>query len=427
LRRVLIQIGAAAAVVVALVSVAGVLVARHSAENEAVHDAASLADVLAGSVLQPALTAANGRDPSTLPATVNTIVRQRILSPTVVRVKLWTPDGLIAYSDEPRLIGQRFALDDEARDVLANPRVRAEVSDLSHPENVYERSQGRLLEVYRPVWTPTGQPLLFEIYLKYNVVTERTGQLWRGFAGIMLSSVLAIFALLLPLIWALLARARRAQQQREEAMQAALAASDEERRRIASNLHDGVVQQLAGASFEVSAGAEQARAAGANALAGRLDDTAAKVRTGIGGLRSLLVDIYPASLNDAGLADALRELARSLPATAPELELAIDDEAARALTDAEQQAFFRIAQEALRNAVRHSGAGGVSLVLHRNADRVVMEIADDGRGLPDPEAVASPPGHFGLALMSDAAARVGAALQLAATPPGTRWRVVVTP
>jgi signal transduction histidine kinase len=427
LRRIIVQITVAIVVVVALVAVAGALVSRNSAEREAVHEAAILADVLATSVLQPALTTQNATDPTTIPAAIDAIVRTRILSTSVARVKLWTPQGEIVYSDESRLIGQNFTLDDGARDVLADPQTRAEVSDLSKPENVYERSEGKLLEVYRPVWTPTGSPLLFETYFRYDVVSQRSSELWRGFAGITLSSVLAIFALLLPLMWALASRTRRAQAQREQLMERALDASQEERRRIAVGLHDGVVQQLVAASFEVSGGAEVARARGDLELSDRLGSAAARVRTGIGGLRSLLVDIYPPSLHDSGLGPALREMAASVVTGGPVLALSIDDQAAERLTPEQKEAFFRIAQEAARNAVQHASANHVSISLGFVGDVVALEIRDDGVGLPDPAAATSPEGHFGMTLMRDTAVQIGAGLELAVSggSTGTGWRVTV--
>ena len=56
--------------------------------------------------------------------------------------------------------------------MLVAPTTHAEVSDLTRPENRYETGGGKLLEVYRPVWTPSGQPLLFETYMPYDSVTD---------------------------------------------------------------------------------------------------------------------------------------------------------------------------------------------------------------------------------------------------------------
>ena len=171
------------------------------------------------------------------------------------------------------------------------------------------QSCGKLLEVYRPVWTPGGEPLLFETYLPYDSVTARTGELWRGFAGITLTSLLLLIALMLPILWRLLDRLNAAQDQRVALLEHAVDASSDERRRIAATLHDGVVQELAATSFAVAGAAERAASEGRRDLADVLTSAAAAVRGTIGGLRSLLVDIYPPSLRTSGLVAALTDLA----------------------------------------------------------------------------------------------------------------------
>jgi signal transduction histidine kinase len=187
--------------------------------------------------------------------------------------------GMVLYSDEPRLIGETFTLEPLARSALLSPRTDADISDLRLPENRFERGDGKLLEVYRPVWTPDGQPLLFETYFRYDVVSQRSHQLWRAFAGIMLSCLVALVILLAGFGWLLLVRARRARAEREQLMSRALAASDSERRRIAATLHDGVVQQLVAASFMAAGQAQHAASGGDLGQADSLQSVAATVRT----------------------------------------------------------------------------------------------------------------------------------------------------
>ena len=206
--RIVLQVVAAAAFVVVLVSVLGAVASRKVAEREAVNDAASITGLLADAVVQPALDdALVTLDPAAIVA-FDAVIREHVLGPSIVRVKVWTPDGLIVYSDEPRVIGETFALGEDERDVLTNPMTRAEISDLSRPENRFETGQELLLEVYRPVWTPSGQALLFETYSPYDPVTARSGELWRGFAGITLTSLLLLVVLLVPVLWRLLDRLR---------------------------------------------------------------------------------------------------------------------------------------------------------------------------------------------------------------------------
>ena len=137
------------------------------------------------------------------------IVRHGVLSDSLVRVKLWSATDKILHSDENRLVGSSFPLDEDAQASLTRARTQAGVSDLKRPENVYERSSGKLLEVYRPVWTPAGDPLLLETYFRYDTVTAGSHDLWRGFFGVTISSLAAVLVLLVPLLWTLIHRVRR--------------------------------------------------------------------------------------------------------------------------------------------------------------------------------------------------------------------------
>ena len=159
---------------------------------------------------------------------------------------------------------------------------------------------------------------------------------------------------------------------------------------------------------------------GHTAAAARVEGAGEAVRTGIAGLRSLLVDIYPPNLHAAGLPAALHDLGTGVRA---DVAVEIDEAAAARLDDAGAEAVFRTAQEALRNAAAHAGADHVWLHLTGDVDDVVLEVGDDGCGL-DPDL--RPEGHFGLALLQDAARQASAELAVATAPgAGTRWRLTV--
>jgi signal transduction histidine kinase len=422
-----IQVIAGTLAVVIGVGVAGAFASRRVAEREAVTDAAHTTDLIARQVVQPAVINGLISGNSAALSAIDRVVRHQVLSPSLVRVKLWTATGRIVYSDEARLIGQKFPLGSDERASLARPVVHAEVSDLQRPENRYERGRGKLLEVYRPVWTPSGQPLLFETYSPYSLVTQRTGELWRGFAGITISSLLILVVLLLPILWRLLKRITSAQSQREVLLQRAVDASEEERQRVAGTLHDGPVQELAATSFVVAGAAERAADSGQPELAEMLTAAAGAVRASIQGLRSLLVDIYPPSLTSAGLVPALTDLTEVLAARNIATHLSLAEEAAAQLAPAQQQLVFRIARECLRNAARHAGARNVEVRLFRHGHSTVVEIYDDGTGFDPAVALDNPQdGHFGLRILTDLAVNAGADLLLATAPgAGCRWRLEV--
>jgi signal transduction histidine kinase len=422
-RRVFAQVIAASLVVLSAVALAGVVGSRRLAEAEAVNGAANTANLLADAVAQPALSEALLTRDATAVAAMDAVVRQHVLSKTIVRVKIWDPTGRILYSDAKALIGERFPLGEEERGVLSNPQTRADVSDLTAPENRLERGRGKMLEVYRPIWTPSGKPVLFEIYSQYKEVTDQTGTLWAGFAGVTLTSLLLLVVLLMPVLWRLLNQLKRSQAQREALLQRTVEASTEERRRIAGALHDGVVQELAGASFAVAGGAERANSLGQPLLADELRTAAGTVRTSIGGLRSLLLDIYPPSLASAGLEAALTDLVYTLRSrgTAVILELAPET----GLDAAGERLVFRVARECLNNIVQHAGATSVQVRLERAERHVVMEIIDNGIGFDAAHLLANPKeGHFGLRVLGDTVADAGGELLLSSAPGvGTSWQL----
>ncbi|GAA4675221.1 hypothetical protein GCM10023226_10470 [Nocardioides nanhaiensis] len=412
-------------------AVVGVFAARNLAEREAVNDAAASADLIAEAVIQPALRDdLVDQDPAAV-AAMDDAVRQYLENTTLTRIKLWTRDGTIVFSDEPRLLGQRYELDADDLEVFEDPQVRGEISDLSEPENRFERGSGQMLEVYRPVWTPNGTPLLFETYSPYDDVDVRAGQLWRGFAGVTLSSLLFFAALLLPIGARMLVKVRRAQRQREAALEAVVEASAEERRRIAGNLHDGVVQELAATAFTVAGAAARAEQPTRDPGLGReLHESAGTLRASIGSLRSLLVDIYPATLTSGGLAEALDDLAASLRTVGVAVQVEVADDGA-ALDEDGRRLVFRVAQECLQNVRRHAGAREAVVRLTREEDAggawIVLDVADDGVGFDPDQALDAPArGHFGLRVLRDLASAGGAELLLdTARGAGCHWRLRV--
>jgi signal transduction histidine kinase len=220
----------------------------------------------------------------------------------------------------------------------------------------------------------------------------------------------------------MVAKARNAQRQREALASRALEVSEEERRRIAATLHDGPVQDLAAASFAASAAADHAATRGEHELAATLDSAATAVRASIGALRSLLIDIYPASLRSAGLSAALQDLAQTMRGRGPAIQLHVDEAAAASLSADQQETVFRIVQELVRNAVQHASATRIDIAVTRVPHAVEAVVTDDGVGF-DPRRSASA-GHFGLALVRDLATEAGATLSFRCAA-GSAWRLQV--
>ena len=143
-------------IALAVVGVISFFVTKDIGRSEALKHAREVTRIVGRGIVEPHLTRGLIRgDPEAL-AGFDRIVRRRVLQDPIVRVKLWTQSGRLAYSDEPRLIGRRYPLGSDEVASLQNRRGRLDISDLSLPENRYERGRGDLLEVYLPCEWPAG-------------------------------------------------------------------------------------------------------------------------------------------------------------------------------------------------------------------------------------------------------------------------------
>ncbi|MGV8908098.1 MAG: sensor histidine kinase, partial [Propionicimonas sp.] len=215
--------------------------------------------------------------------------------------------------------------------------------------------------------------------------------------------------------------------QRVALLEHAANASDDERRRIAATLHDGVVQELAAASFGAAGEAERAAAAGQADQAVRLRSLAEAVRVSMGGLRSLLVDIYPASLQRAGLAEALSDLAGTVRTREIDVDLDLPADGRTGLDEAGDRLVYRVAQEGLRNVARHAAASQVALALAVGREAMTLTLRDDGVGFDPAEVLRRPEeGHYGVQVMIDLALQAGATLEVSSSQgTGTCWRLTM--
>ncbi|MGY1453108.1 GAF domain-containing sensor histidine kinase [Streptomyces sp. SS8] len=188
-----------------------------------------------------------------------------------------------------------------------------------------------------------------------------------------------------------------------------------ERARIAHELHDAVSQKLF--SLRLTAQA-------ATALVGRDPERAREELRRVAGLaaeaadelRAAVVELRPAALEEDGLVAALRSQVQVLD-RAHSARVEFGAEGVRALPVAQEEALLRVAQEALHNALRHSGARRVTVLLARRGTGAVLRVADDGRGF-DPSAVRRAGRRLGLVSMRDRADGVGGTLRVESEPGG---------
>lgn len=380
----------------ALVAVAGVTVIRRLATEQALAEARQLTEVTSRLVERRVNEGLLSGDAESL-AAVATVIFDAVLHDPVVRVKLWSGDGRVLYSDATQLIGSRYELGADDQEVLESGGVVSEVSDLGRPENRFEAEFGELLEVYTRIEGPDGTPLLFETYQRAAAIGERRRELASTFAPVLIATLVAFALLLVPLMWLFVRRDRAASREREGLMARAIGSSDRERRRIAADLHDGPVQELVGLSMRLSATAEQVGDQGSSAA---LRDSASSVRGSVRTLRSAIVGIYPPNIRQEGLASALSDLVARFGPQGIATTLDVDPDAG--FGPETDELLYRAAQEALRNVEAHAQASHVRVSVRKEGDRALLEVVDDGRGVDPADAErARADGHLGLSILSD--------------------------
>ena len=237
------------ALAAALIGGASFWVVNGAATSEAIDNAEVITQIDANGIVAPLLTPALLAGTPAAISAVDAAVVGRVLSSRVVRVKIWTAAGKVVYSDAHGLIGQTFALGDDEQEALADSKTDSEVSDLSRPENRFERGFGSLVEVYLPVRATDGTKLLFETYQLDSVIQADQQRIWGGIFPALVAGLGLLFIVQVPLSWRLALRLQRASQDRAALLQRAIDSSETERWRIAGDLHDGPVQNLTAVSL----------------------------------------------------------------------------------------------------------------------------------------------------------------------------------
>jgi len=420
--RLIYRFALSGLLILSLVALGTGLVSRRIATDQAIADARQVALLTGLGIVEPVLEDGllNG-DPAAVRA-VDEVVRSAVLRNSLIRVKIWGSDGTVLYSDERRLIGSVYPLGAEERRILRAGGVNADVSDLGEAENRFEPGNTRLLEVYLSLDMPSGDRVLYETYFSYAGVTEAGRRAWLQFAVPTLGALILLELIQIPLALTLARRVRAGQTDRERLLRRAVDSSHAERRRIASDLHDGTVQDLTGVSFALTAELLKPSGRAQQVIA----TSASQVRDSITALRSLLVDIYPPNLQEEGLESAVSHLLAQLRnrgiSTEQDVELDV------ALDPATTSLLYRAAQESVRNVLRHAEAANVTLQLRRDGRWVRLIVEDDGQGVAPGELESSADeGHVGLRLLAGLIQDSRGSLELFSAPESGTCVVVSLP
>jgi signal transduction histidine kinase len=364
------------------------LIAQNAAEDEAISEARSTTEVLAHSVARPAMSA---RLLEAKPGAIDKLAKAGLLikDPTTVRINVWLADGTLVFTNRRDLMQQVFTLDADQRRVLEDGGTGYQIMDPHDPENAgTEDAARRLVRVYTPLQL-ANQRVLFEAYFSLDKIETRRSEILAPFRWITVGALALLLIVVTPILWLLTRQLTSAGKERERLLSTAIDASDAERRRIARDLHDGVVQDLAGTNFAIAA--VQRDPETSPQVRETLEGATSSLRDSLKALRSLLVEIYPPELNAGDLATALSDLIA--PAATAGIQASVSVHGIETASDAAAALVWRVAQEAVRNAIRHSDASTLAVTVRGDAHRITLEVVDDGVGF-DPDV--RDPDRFGL-------------------------------
>jgi two-component system, NarL family, sensor kinase len=228
-----------------------------------------------------------------------------------------------------------------------------------------------------------------------------------------------------PLAFTLARRVARYERERQGMIRLAVEASSAERRRVAGELHDGVIQDLAGVGYALSSLDSQivtlgksngtpAPAAPVEGLLTTLHTAQRLVHDDLLALRELTGLQYAADSPAVDVEAALRVVADHVKSEGTPVEVSVGP--LPDLPPAHRAALIRIGREAMRNAAKHASGSDVLLTLDGSNGNLVLSVIDDGPGFDPHTAVGPVEGHIGLALLADAAEGVGGRLDVRSRP-----------
>lgn len=429
--------------VVSMLLVCGIFVATNAiatraAERAALEQAESVTQSLAGSVMPGNLREGllNGR-----PGAVDKFFRRirPFSTGDIDSFDVLTTEGRLAFdSSDPgaALDDHVYSLSSAQERVLESGGTVAEFADPgSSRSDDRPGSEVGLVKISTRVYATrdsksrdTGlnrgqsvtSPALFVAYWDLDDVEQRREDIFGDFRWITLGPLVLLVLLSTVLLTLLTGQVRRGGRERERLLQTAIDASDAERRRIARDLHDGVVQDLAGSAFALSGAARDPATTPATAEV--LSSVSASMRDSLKQMRSLLAEIHPPDLHGQGLQSALDDLIA--PAAAAGIHASTSVDGVTDASDAEVGLVWRVAQEAVRNAIRHSGASTLAVTMRGDAGGLLLEVVDDGVGFDT--TAPSPPDRFGLRGLRSLVRDVGGELDVtSALGEGTSVRMAV--
>ncbi len=417
-RRQLTIFYGVAAVTLIVLSVGGVLACRSVAQKQAFRDAERqtnrIAEFVVGPLLPAGLTSGSAER-----AELDRTIRDRTRDGYLVDAMAWDPSGRILWSTIASDIGRSVSVPAEVTAAIDHQQISSDFEDhpeLDHP-GLTPTNQG-FVEVYVPFPPGTRPALAFEAYYDYSRVNETANALTAQLLPLVLVPLLLLQVIQVPIAASLSRRIRRQETERAVLLERNLAVSEKERVRIAADLHDGPIQDLAGIGYALGAIAPTVP----DQYDHLMDGVQQTVHRATESLRRMMVDLYPPDLRASQLPDTLRDLA--VPLRDRDISVDVSVEPVPELGGDTVTALYRVAREALANVIEHAQATQVDIVLKMDgatvdkSRRVRLDIIDNGVGIDLARLDRRAEGHLGLRLLQDRVNDLGGSLTFATAKGG---------
>ena len=421
-REAVIRFVASSVILLLILMVVTLFLAGQIARQEALREARSRGSAIGNLIAGPLVNAEVRAHVPGASVELTTVMRNRMRDGSVIHAKLWTRDGEVIWSDEKKLVGRQFPLVGDVKALFGTDKAIAELSNLSKSENEGERNLGELLEVYVGVHDADQTPLVFEAYFPTETMRQDEQAIYRGYLPVIFAALLLFQVAVLPMALSLARRVERGLVERSKLMRHALLASDLERRRISQELHDGVIQDLAGVCYamptlEAHFGDDFTNRAARETARETAHETAHEISQvlmhDVATLRGMITAVYPPDLDGPGFSHAVTELARIAGEHGVQVQVNMPPDLT-APPDAVRLA-YRVVREGLRNSVKHAQATAAMVEVRQESGLMVVLVSDNGRGIDDAQA---PMGHVGLRLLADTVRDFDGRITLRSSPFG---------
>lgn len=369
--------------------------ARAAARDDAASSAERISDFLVGPLLARSLAGdvAAGDE-------LRRAVRSRMSDGSIRQITVWTADGTVVFSSEPRLNGLRAV---ENAELVEAARGHL-VADIATSDDFHTLVPDLpVVEVYVPMRAVPG--LVLEAYHDAGAVQRHTTALAIPIVVVSVLPLVLLQLLQSPVLLSLVRRVRRASHERAALLERALSASERERRDIAAGLHDTVVQDLAGAGYALAS----LEADVSERRRHLLDEVNRTLSGTIDALRKLMLDLHPPDLTWDGFPEVVERLADPLRTRGVTVDVTVTGDGVP--DQATTVALYRIVRECLTNVAKHARAEEVRVAVTATERGVRLLVVDDGIGIAPERLGVARPGHLGTTLVRDCVDGLGGSLR----------------